>query len=285
MSDTADVRPDVPPEVPPEVLAAVRTKHRALWALGDYPAVAAEVVPALGPILVDAAGVRPGDRVLDIGAGSGNAAIPAALAGGQVVASDLTPELFEAGRALAAARGAELTWAEADAHALPYADGAFDTVLSCLGIMFAPFHRTAADELVRVTRPAGSIGLVAWTPDGFIGQMFAAMRPYAPAPPPGAQPAPLWGDEGHVRDLVGDRVTDVRAEVRSLPVTRFATAAEFRDFFKAVYGPTIAVYRNIADDAARTAELDDALLDLTSRFQNADGAMGWEYLLFTARRR
>ena len=95
MSDTADVRP----EVPPEVLAAVRTKHRALWALGDYPAVAAEVVPALGPILVDAAGVRPGDRVLDVGAGSGNAAIPAALAGGQVVASDLTPELFEAGMA------------------------------------------------------------------------------------------------------------------------------------------------------------------------------------------
>lgn len=285
MSDTADVRPEVPAEVPPEVLAAVRTKHRALWALGDYPAVAAEVVPALGPILVDAVGVRPGDRVLDVGAGSGNAAIPAALAGGQVVASDLTPELFEAGREIAAARGVELTWAEGDAHALPYDDGSFDTVLSCLGVMFAPFHRTAADELVRVVRPAGTIGLAAWTPDGFIGQMFATMRPYAPAPPPGAQPAPLWGDEGHVRDLLGDRITDVRAEVRSLPVTRFATAAEFRDFFKAVYGPTIAVYRNIADDAARTAELDAALLDLSSRFQNSDGAMGWEYLLFTARRR
>lgn len=285
MSDTADVRPGIPPEVPPEVLAAVRTKHRALWALGDYPAVAAEVVPALGPILVEAAGVHPGDRVLDIGAGSGNAAIPAALAGGSVIASDLTPELFEAGREIAAARGVELTWAEGDAHALPYADGSFDTVLSCLGVMFAPFHRTAADELVRVVRHAGTIGLVAWTPDGFIGQMFAAMRPYAPAPPPGAQPAPLWGDEGHVRDLLGDRITDVRAEVRSLPVTRFATATEFRDFFKAVYGPTIAVYRNIADDAARTAQLDDALLDLTNRFQNADGAMGWEYLLFTAHRR
>lgn len=281
MSDTADVRP----EVPPEVLAAVRTKHRALWALGDYPAVATEVVPALGPILVDAAGVRPGDQVLDIGAGSGNAAIPAALAGGTVIASDLTPELFEAGREVAAARGAELTWAEADAHALPYDDGAFDTVLSCLGVMFAPFHQTAADELVRVTRPAGTIGLVAWTPEGFIGQMFAAMRPYAPAPPPGAQPAPLWGDEDHVRALLGDRVTDVRAEVRSLPITRFARGTEFRDFFKAVYGPTIAVYKNVADDPARTDELDAALLDLTDRFQNADGVMGWEYLLFTARRR
>lgn len=268
--------------VPPDVLTAVRAKHRALWALGDYPTLAAEVIPALGPVLVEAAGVRPGDHVLDVAAGSGNAAIPAALAGAHVIASDLTPELFDAGRAVAAAAGAELTWAEADAHALPYDDGAFDTVLSCVGVMFAPFHQTAADQLLRVTRPGGTIGLVAWTPAGFIGQMFATMKPYAPAPPPGAEPPPLWGDEAHVRALLGDGVTDVRAEVRSLPVARFASGAEFRDFFKAVYGPTIAVYRNVADDAGRTAALDQALLDLAARFQDADGAMAWDYLLLTA---
>jgi SAM-dependent methyltransferase len=270
--------------VPPDVLTAVRTKHRALWALGDYPAVATEVIPTLGAVLVEAAGVRPGDHVLDVAAGSGNAAIPAALAGAHVIASDLTPELFDAGRAAAAAAGAELTWAEADAHALPYADAAFDAVLSCVGVMFAPFHQVAADELLRVTRPGGTIGLIAWTPAGFIGQMFAAMKPFAPAPPPGAEPPPLWGDEAHVRALLGDGVSTVRTEVRALPVSRFASGAEFRDFFKAVYGPTIAVYRNVADDAERTAALDEVLLDLAARFQDADGAMGWEYLLLTASR-
>lgn len=270
--------------VPTDVLTAVRTKHRALWAAGDYPVLAAEVIPALGPVLVEAAGVRPGDHVLDVAAGSGNAAIPAALAGAHVIASDLTPELFDAGRAAAAASGAELTWAEADAHALPFDDAAFDRVLSCVGVMFAPFHRTAAAELLRVTRPGGTIGLIAWTPAGFIGQMFATMKPYAPPPPPGAEPPPLWGDEAHVRALLGDGVADVHAEVRTLPVGRFSSGTEFREFFKAVYGPTIAVYRNVADDQERTAALDQALLDLAARFQDADGAMGWDYLLLTATR-
>ncbi|MGX1560496.1 methyltransferase domain-containing protein [Streptomyces sp. NPDC055506] len=266
----------------------LKAKHRAMWAQGDYPSLAAEVIPGLGAVLVEACGVRPGQRVLDVGAGSGNAAIPAALAGADVIASDLTPELFAAGRLAAEKQGADLTWQEADAEALPFADAAFDTVLSCVGVMFAPHHQQSADELVRVCRPGGTIGLLSWTPQGFIGRMFATMKPYAPPPPPGAQPPPLWGDENHVRALLGDRVTDVRTERGTARVDRFATPEAFRDYFKERYGPTIAVYKNIADDPDRVAALDRDLVELAR-----DGGLGtdpsgtaleWEYLLFTARR-
>ncbi|MFF5966975.1 class I SAM-dependent methyltransferase [Streptomyces collinus] len=267
---------------------ALKTKHRAMWAQGDYPSLAAEVIPELGAILVEACGVRSGLRVLDVGAGSGNAAIPAALTGADVVASDLTPELFEAGRRVAEKQGAHLTWQEADAEALPFGDAEFDTVLSCVGVMFAPHHQQAADELVRVCRPGGTIGLLSWTPQGFIGRMFAAMKPYAPPPPPGAQPPPLWGDEDHVRSLLGDRVTDVSAERRTVRVDRFETPEMFRDYFKERYGPTISVYKNIASEPERAAALDAALADLARDGDLGTGSDGtvleWEYLLFTARR-
>lgn len=266
---------------------ALKAKHRAMWALGDYAAVAAEVVNPLGPVLVSAVGIQTGDAVLDIAAGSGNASIPAARAGGRVVASDLTPELIETGRQLATAAGVELVWEVADAEALPYGDGQFDVVLSCLGVMFAPHHQVAADELVRVTRSGGRIGLLAWTPSGFIGQMFATMKPYAPPPPPGASPAPLWGSEDHVRTLFGDRVEQVQADIHTLEVTRFGTPEEFRDYFKTNYGPTIAVYTFIADDAEKVAALDRDLAELGRRFSRGPGSsvMDWEYLVLTGQRR
>jgi SAM-dependent methyltransferase len=264
-------------------LSDLKTRHRAMWALGDYPAVAADVIPDLGPTLVEAAGIAAGERVLDVAAGSGNAALPAALAGAHVVASDLTPDLVEAGRRLAQDRGVELTWEVADAEALPYDDGSFDAVISCVGVMFAPHHQQAADELLRVTRPGGRIGLISWTPGGFIGQMFSTMKPFAPPPPAGVQPPPLWGEEAHVRELFGDRVTELSATARDLSVDRFATGADFRDYFKACYGPTIAVYRSIADDPERVAVLDRELAELGDRFL-VDGAMPWEYLLVVATR-
>jgi SAM-dependent methyltransferase len=266
---------------------ALKAKHRAMWALGDYPALASDLISDLGAILVQSCGVGPGDRVLDVAAGSGNVAIPAALTGASVVASDLTPELLESGRRKAAERGAELEWREADAEALPFADGEFDTVLSCVGVMFAPHHQTSADELVRVCRPGGTIGLLSWTPEGFIGQMFATMKPYAPPPPPGAQPPPLWGHEDHVRTLLGDEVTDVAARRQSLTVDHFGAPEAFRDYFKARYGPTIAVYRSIAGDPERVAALDGELADLAQRHDRGAGStvMDWEYLLLTAQKR
>jgi SAM-dependent methyltransferase len=260
------------------------TNSTPLWALGDYHAVATELIAPLGPRLVEATGVGAGQHVLDVAAGTGNAALPAARTGADVVASDITQRLLDIGRSAAEAEGLDLDWRADDAQALPYDDGEFDAAISCVGVMFAPHHQEAADELTRVVRPGGTIGLLSWTPQGFIGRMFATMKPFAPAPPPGAQPPPLWGDEEHVRGLLGDRVTDVVARREALPVDRFRTPEEFRDFFKATYGPTIAVYRSLADDPARTAELDAALVDLGATNDLGDGRMEWEYLLLTARR-
>jgi ubiquinone/menaquinone biosynthesis C-methylase UbiE len=265
---------------------ALKTRHRTMWGtLGDYPAVATDLIAELGPTLVAATGIGPGDRVLDVAAGTGNVAVPAALAGADVVASDLAPELFVAGREYAAREGVSLSWEQGDAEALPYADSTFDVVVSSVGVMFAPRHRQAASELLRVCRPGGRIGLISWTPEGFVGDLFRAMKPYAPPPPPGAQPPPLWGDEQHVRDLLGDGVTDVVARRRSVTVTRFATAESFRDYWKTVYGPTVVAYRTVADDPERTAALDRDLAAVAARHDrgSAPMIMDWEYLLLTAR--
>ncbi|MBX9918704.1 MAG: class I SAM-dependent methyltransferase [Mycolicibacterium frederiksbergense] len=263
---------------------ALKIKQRALWASGDYVAVATELIPELGPELVRACRVGAGDRVLDVAAGAGNAAIPAARAGATVTAADLTPELFAAGRARAAAQGVELDWQEADAEALPFEDDAFDIVMSCVGVMFAPRHQRSADELVRVCRPGGTIGLINWTPTGFIGQLFATMKPFAPPPPPGASPAPLWGDEAHVTELFGDRVADVSMRRRTVVLDRCSGPLEFREYWKRNYGPTIAVYAYNADKPEEVAALDDAFLDFLASTQD-DGRWEAEYLLVTATRR
>jgi ubiquinone/menaquinone biosynthesis C-methylase UbiE len=262
---------------------ALKAKHAAMWASGSYPTVVDDVVADLGSVLVDAVDIRPGQRVLDVAAGTGTSALPAARRGAMVTATDLTPELLEVGRADAAAEGLDIAWRTADAEALPYGDGEFDVVLTAIGVMFARHHQQAADELVRVCRPGGTIAVLSWTPEGFIGQVFATMKPYAPPPPPGASPAPLWGRADHVRDLFGERVTDLVAHQRNLPVDRFTDGGEFRDFMKSYYGPTIAVYDFIADDPAKVAALDADLAAVADRFLT-DRSMEWEYLLITARR-
>ena len=261
---------------------ALKARHRAMWALGDYRAVATEIIPDLGPVLVQATHLGPEDHVLDVAAGSGNVAIPAAATGAHVIASDLTPELLDQGRADAETAGVSVDWRVADAEHLPFDDNSFDAVTSCVGVMFAPHHQAAADELVRVCRPGGRIGLIAWTPTGFIGQMFATMKPFVAPPPPGAQPPPLWGDIEHVRELFGDRVSEVRASQQLLSAGTLSDPVAFREYFKANYGPTIAAYRGLSDDSERTAELDQALLDLAERFRTPEGTISWEYLLVVA---
>jgi len=277
MSNTVITRPEATTD-------PLKAKHEAMWASGDYAAVAAEAIPALGPALVDACGVQAGERVLDVAAGSGNASIPAAQRGASVVASDLTAHLLERGKALAAEAGVELTWEQGDAEALPYDDASFDVVMSCVGVMFASHHQSAADELVRVAGSGGRIGLISWTPRGFIGQMFATMKPFVPAPPPGVQPPPLWGDPEHVTTLLGDRVTDVEWRRERLHSDRFGSSEEFVEFFKRCYGPTIAAYKNLADQPERAGELDQALIELARHHDQGDGVMDWEYLVLTARR-
>jgi SAM-dependent methyltransferase len=264
----------------------LKQKHRAMWASGDYPSMVETFLTPLGPRLVEFAGIGAGQRVLDVAAGTGNASIPAAQTGAEVVASDLTPELFEAGRVRAAAAGVELEWVEADAHGLPFEDGSFDAVISSIGVMFAPFHQTAANELVRVCRRGGTIGLLSWTPEGMIGALFRAMGQFMPPPPPGAQPPPLWGGEDHLRELFGDRVELEKVERGVLEVTAFERPDDYGEHFKDRYGPTIAARAN-AEKEGRAEEFDQVLSEFCAGWNRGgedDARFEMEYLLSAGRK-
>ena len=261
--------------------AELKARHRAMWASGDYPSMVESFLLPLGPRLVDACGIGPGMTVLDVAAGTGNASIPAAQRGALVTASDLTPELFEAGRARAAAEGVELEWVEADAERLPFEDGSFDVVMSSIGAMFAPRHQDVADELVRVCSPGGTIGMLNWTPEGMIGALFRAMGPFAPPPPPGAQPPPLWGGEDHVRKLFGDRVDFHTLQRDMLDIPQFQHPHDYGEHFKERYGPTIVARRNAASDG-REAEFDQVMDDFCDEWNRGtpdDARFEQEYLV------
>jgi len=264
----------------------LKARHRAMWASGDYAAMVETWLLPLGTRLVDACGIAPGARVLDVASGSGNAAIPAAARGAKVTASDLTPELLEAGRSRPDARGLDIEWVEADAENLPFADEAFDVVISAIGAMFVPRHQVVADELVRVCRAGGTLGLLSWTSEGIVGGMFRTMAPFAPPPPPGAQPAPLWGSEGHLNELFGERVDWRTLERDLLEVTAFPRPADFADDFKQRYGPTVAARAN-AVKAHRDAEFDEAFEGFFgdwNRGTSDSARFEFEYLLAVGQR-
>jgi ubiquinone/menaquinone biosynthesis C-methylase UbiE len=266
----------------------LKAATRAAWARGDYHRFAKETVWELGEVLVRACGISPGQRVLDVAAGTGNTAIRAAAAGAEVVASDLTPENFEAGRREAEARGVKLEWVEADAEALPFADGEFDVVASSLGAIFAPDHRAVADEMLRVCRRGGTIGMLNFTPEGLISDFFGVLAPYMPPPPARALPPALWGSEEHIRELFGDRVETLEMTRRHY-VERASSPRDYRELFKEAFGPVVAIYASLAEEPERAAALDRDFLEFATRANSGPpaGPAGYryEYLLVVARRR
>jgi ubiquinone/menaquinone biosynthesis C-methylase UbiE len=242
-----------------------------VWALGDYHRFAKDMIWGFGPRLTAACDIGPGQRVLDVAAGTGNVAIRAAQAGADVVACDLEPAQLQVGREAAP----EVEWVQADATALPFADGEFDVVTSAAGVIFASDHRAAADELVRVCRPGGTIGLITFTPEGMAGDFFRLF---------GAEPPTLWGTEEHVRELFADRVS--LSFRRDTYVERAPGGPQgFVDYYKATFGPVVATYASLDDE--RRAELDRAFLDFVRRWDvgDADAELPVEYLLIVGRRR
>jgi SAM-dependent methyltransferase len=266
----------------------LKADQRARWALGDYHRVATDMLWEFGPELVEACGISAGQRVLDVAAGTGNVAIRAAEAGAQVVASDLTPENFDAGRREARARGVELEWVEADAEALPFDDDAFDVVTSSAGAIFAPRHQAVADQLLRVCRPGGTIGMITIVPAGVAGDLIEIIERYSP-PPPGALSPLEWGNEDHVRELFGDRVESLELTRKTLVLDCFSDPAELWRYLKANHPLVVGLYQDLAGEAARIATLDRGLVEAATRWNRGgpDGPAVYEteYLLVVARKR
>jgi SAM-dependent methyltransferase len=264
----------------------LKARHRAMWASGDYPSMVETFLLPLGPTLVQACGIGPGMTVLDVAAGTGNASIPAAQTGAKVTASDLTPELLDAGRARAESEGLVLDWVQADAEHLPFEDASFDVVMSSIGAMFAPHHQEVADELVRVCRPGGTIGMLNWTPEGMIGALFRTMGPFAPPPPPGASSPPLWGGEDHVKELFGDRVDLHTLRREDLSITAFEHPRDYGEHFKAKYGPTIVAQANARKNGQETefVEALNSFCDEWNRGTPDNARFEQEYLIVAGTR-
>ncbi len=265
--------------------SAMKQQARATWAAGDFDAVV-PFIWEVGGVAAEAGRCGSGDRVLDIAAGSGNAAIQAAMRGADVVASDLTPELFEPGRRRASDNGVELEWVEADAAELPFEDASFDVALSTFGIMFAPRQSVAAAELARVVKPGGRIALCSWQPAGFIAEMFGTIAGFLSPPPPPEGPPVRWGTEEGAHELLDDAF-EIQTEERTL-IQRYAGSIdEMTEFFMARFGPMVMARRALEPEG-RWEEFLAAYRELAHRWnEGTDGeaALPTAYALVTGTRK
>jgi len=240
-------------------LAVVKGRQQRTWASGDYAVVGA-TLQIVGEQLCEAADLRPGQQVLDVATGNGGTAIAAARRFCDVTGADYVPELLERARDRARAERYTITFDEADAEALPYADASFDAVLSTFGVMFTADHQRAADELLRLCRPGGVIAMANWMPEGFIGQLFKTIG--AHNPPPAGVASPLaWGTEDNLRRLLGDGIADIRVIPREF-VFRYRSPEHFLQVFRTYYGPMLKAFEAVADEGREALASDiDRLLN------------------------
>jgi SAM-dependent methyltransferase len=263
-------------------LEELKAKQQKIWSSGDYGSIAWLTVP-LADVLCEAVDVRPGSTVLDVATGTGHVALAAARRFGDVTGIDYVPALVDTARKRAAAEGLSVDFQEGDAENLPFPDASFDFVLSAIGVMFTADHQRAADELARVCRPGGVIGMVNWTPTGFVGEMLKTVGKHVP-PPPDAKPPPLWGTEEYVRELLGDRAAEWSFRTDAV-AERFPSSEYFADFFIANYGPTLKASEALTDE--KRAAFRDDLVALAERSNRAGGdtaTTDWEYLVAVATR-
>lgn len=264
-------------------LAALKARQQGAWASGDY-AIVGTTLQIVGEQLCETLDLRPWQKVLDVAAGNGNATLAAARRWCQVTSTDYVPALLERARERAAAERLEVAFQEADAEALPFADGSFDVVVSTFGVMFTPDQPRAAAELARVCRSGGRIGLANWTPEGFIGQLFKTLGKHLP-PPAGARSPALWGTRAGLEELFGERAASIRAEPRHF-LFRYRSPEHWLQVFRTFYGPMLKAFAALAPEAQ--AALAEDLLALAVRFnRSADESLvvPGEYLEVVVTRR
>jgi ubiquinone/menaquinone biosynthesis C-methylase UbiE len=251
--------------MPAPDLAAIKTRQQATWASGDYAVVGTTLTP-VGESLCEALDLHAGQTVLDVACGNGAATLAAARRFTSATGLDYVPALLARAEERARAERLDVTLVEGDAEALPFRDRQFDVALSTFGVMFTPDHARAARELVRVVRPGGKIGLASWTPDGFIGQLFALVGRTVP-PPAGVKSPSLWGTVPHCEELFEGAATSLRSVHREFAF-RYRSAGHFIDVFRSFYGPIHKLYGALSDEKATgfTAEL----TDLIGRFNRSN---------------